>query len=52
MMNIDVSFVEGGLQDCLICGILEKFKCRPFSWFCRPFSWFLIFINLLKSKLF
>jgi hypothetical protein len=20
MMNIDVSFLEGGLQDCLICG--------------------------------
>jgi hypothetical protein len=50
MMNIDVSFLEGGLQDCLICGILEICKCRSFGCIWRPFRGILILINLLKSK--
>jgi hypothetical protein len=50
MMNINVSFLEGGLQDCLICGIFKLCKCRSFGWFWRPFRGILILINFLKIK--
>jgi len=31
-MEVDVSCLEGGLQDCLIRRTLEKWKCHSFGW--------------------